>query len=92
MTNIFAKLSHTQSLQGIINTFVLPAIKSVLEEVKQCFLHHVCYLRRKKEESLANDVKKAGIVLNVFFAVIYVIMGCFKEIFYIRAVYTVEWR
>lgn len=28
---------------------VLPAIESVLEKVKQCFLHHVCYLHRSKE-------------------------------------------
>lgn len=28
------------------NKFLLPAVKSVLEEVKERFLHHVCYLHR----------------------------------------------
>lgn len=31
-------------------TFVLPAIKSVLEKVEQCFLHHICDLNRKRED------------------------------------------
>lgn len=35
--------------QGTV-TLVLPAIKSVLEEVEQCFLHHICDLNRKRED------------------------------------------
>lgn len=47
---VFQTITHTV-ITGH-NSLVSPAVKSVLEEVEQCFLHHVCYLYRKQEKTL----------------------------------------